>query len=341
MRWPDIIAPRRQLRSEGAPAAPRWTGSAIDIINEAGIMKHCAQQAATSATPTPASDRGLRPRRAAPRARAEAVAVITVALLAPVAVSGEVPWRPLAAGLEIAEVTLSRPEAATATVVRAAADRWELVLVGLGTSGTAPTRTARQWAAESDLAVATNAGMFAADHRTHLGYLESRGEVRSSRVNDYQSVAAFDPRDPVRTAPFRIFDLDAPGVSIEAIRRNYASLLQNLRLIRSPGENRWSDQGRRWSEAALGEDAEGRVLLIHCRVAFSMHELNRRLLASGIGLAAAQHLEGGPEAQLYVRVGDTELERVGSYETGFREDDGNAFAWPVPHVLGLRPRPMP
>ena len=69
-----------------------------------------------------------------------------------------------------------------------------------------------------------------------------------------------------------------------------------------------------------------------------MHDLNQELLAAGIGLVAAQHMEGGPEAQLYVHVGETELEMFGSYETSFRENDQNDAAWPVPNVIGVRPR---
>ena len=58
----------------------------------------------------------------------------------------------------------------------------------------------------------------------------------------------------------------------------------------------------------------------------------------GIGLVSAQHLEGGPEAQLYLHVGGFERELFGSFETTFREDDGNALPWPIPNVLGVRPR---
>jgi len=69
-----------------------------------------------------------------------------------------------------------------------------------------------------------------------------------------------------------------------------------------------------------------------------MHDLNNELLAAGIGIVAAQHLEGGPEAQLYLHVGSLEMEMYGSYETSFRENDSNSAAWPVPNILGLRPR---
>ena len=180
--------------------------------------------------------------------------------------------------------------------------------------------------------------MFGADQKTHLGYARLREHVYNSRVNTYQSVAAFDPQDPQVHPRFHIFDLDAPGVRFENIQRDYASVVQNLILVRRPGQNQWTQQTRKWSEAALGEDDLGRILFIFSRWPLSMHDLNRELLSGGIGLAAAQHLEGGPEAQLYLHIGGTELEIFGSFETSFREDDKNSVAWPVPNVLGIRPR---
>ena len=108
--------------------------------------------------------------------------------------------------------------------------------------------------------------------------------------------------------------------------------------LKRPGANQWSQQSRQWSEAALGEDDAGRILFIYSRSPFSMHDLNNELLAAGIGIVAAQHLEGGPEAQFYLHVGSFEMEMYGSYETSFRENDSNSSALPVPNILGLRPR---
>jgi len=151
-------------------------------------------------------------------------------------------------------------------------------------------------------------------------------------------VAAFGPTGKKELPRFRMFDLDEPGVTMEGIRREYSLVVQNLRLIKRPGVNRWSRQEKRWSEAALGEDGTGRILFIFSRSPFSMHDLNRELLALGIDVVAAQHLEGGPEAQLYLRVGDEEIELFGSFETAFEEDDDNGHSWPVPNVLGIKPR---
>jgi hypothetical protein len=163
----------------------------------------------------------------------------------------------------------------------------------------------------------------------------------TGKINGYQSVLAFDPREGKKIPHARIFDLDAKGSSMQSILADYASAVQNLRLIKRPGVNQWGKQTREWSEAAVGEDVDGHVLFIYSRSPFSMHDLNQELLAAGIGLVAAQHMEGGPEAQLYVHAGSTELEMFGSYETSFKENDLNEAAWPVPNVIGVRARSTP
>jgi len=224
------------------------------------------------------------------------------------------------------------------TVLRIDPSRWELELMGAFQTGESGGHTAREWSQKHKYAAAINAGMFLTDGKTHLGYLRSRDQVYNRRLNNYQSVLAFDPHEPQKAPVFRIFDLDSPGVNLQAILADYASAVQNLRLIKHPGLNQWAQQSREWSEAAVGEDGDGRVLFIYSRSPFSMHDLNQELLRAGIGLVAAQHMEGGPEAQLYVHAGDTELEMFGSYETSFKENDENSAAWPVPNVIGVRPR---
>jgi hypothetical protein len=267
-----------------------------------------------------------------------ATAILLLAL--PATDLAAVDWLSLAPGLDLCHVTAAEPSPvgdSRITVVRLDPAHWALTVASVCQPGEGGRRTARQWAQDHGLTVAINAGMFAADHRTHVGYLRYKDHVNNGHVNSYQSVAAFDPR-PGREVPnFRIFDLDEPGVTMIAIRDDYASALQNLRLIKRPGENRWHRRDKIWSEAALGEDSARRILMIFSRSPFAIPDLNRELLAAGIDLVALQHLEGGPEAQLYLRLGDLELDLCGSYETGFWENDDNLHAWPLPFVLGARP----
>ena len=249
-------------------------------------------------------------------------------------------WQSLAPGMELGTFTASRPSKvgdSRITVLRIDPNLWDLEFVGISRSGESGRRTAKQWSKVHQLTASINAGMFGMDGRTHIGYLRYRDGVSHDNINNYQSVAAFDPRHD-GLPRFRIFDLDSPGVTMQTILREYASAIQNLRLIKRPRCNRWDQQDKKWSEAALGEDESGRILFIFCRSPFTMHDFNQELLRMGISIVCAQHLEGGPEAQLYINIRDVEIELFGSYETAFMENGANAKPWPVPNVIGVRPK---
>ena len=267
--------------------------------------------------------------------------IVLVSLLSCLEAGTSSGWQLLSPGMELKYLAVTRPNVTTGasvTVLRIDPHLWELEIMGTSRTGETSGHTAREWCEAHKLTAAINAGMFKTDGKTHVGFMRFREHLNNGRVNSYQSVAAFDARDTGSLAPFRIFDLDRPGVTLLSILKDYRSAVQNLRLIKRPGANQWSQQDRMWSEAALGEDSSGRVLFLFSRAPLSMHDLNQQLLSAGIGLVAAQHLEGGPEAQLYLRVGEMQLESFGSYETSFKENDSNAKPWPIPNVLGVRPR---
>jgi len=128
-------------------------------------------------------------------------------------------------------------------------------------------------------------------------------------------------------------DLDAPGA--EAGLAAYGTVVQNLRLIRAPGRGVWGKQERRWSEAAVAADKSGRILFIFSRRPYAMQELNDKLLALPLGITAAMHVEGGPEASLSIHAGGVDLDLNGSFETGFNENDDERAQWPIPNLLAV------
>lgn len=262
--------------------------------------------------------------------------VLGLLLVAPLAGATEAPWEALGGGLELGRFSLNgfgSPEPQV-HVLRIDPQRWELTLHGLP-SGTSVGHTAREWSRREGLVAAINAGLYQADLRTHSGHMRADGTVFSRGTNGYLSAAAFEPVNP-QDPPFRIFDLDVDPLA--AVLERYRRVVQNLRMIKRPGENRWSPQGRRWSEAALGEDREGRALLIFCGTPLPLDRLIEALLALPLGLVAAQHLEGGSQAQLFVAVGGQTLELVGGYGAIFSAPDPGRGAWPIPNVLGVRAR---
>ena len=251
-------------------------------------------------------------------------------------------WRTLEPGLELGTFTIPRgkPDGTVPLeVIRFDPEHWNLEIAGRSVGGESKSATAAAWCRTYGFAAAINAGMFATDYVTHVGYLRHRDKVLSAHRNAYRSVVAFDPRreDVPR---LRVFDLDAEGSGWTQILRDYRSAAQNLRLIRRPGESVWGSSGAdAWSEAALAEDDRGRILFLFCRAPVTMHHFNRQILALGLGIVTAQHLEGGPEAQIYVRAGGVEIERFGIFESSDPEIDAGT-QWPIPNVLGIRRREM-
>ena len=178
--------------------------------------------------------------------------------------------------------------------------------------------------------------MFAGDYKTHSGYMKSGDHINSRKIHaPYKSAAAFGNKKK-DTPRFRIFDLDE--VPLDDIVRNYDRVVQNLRLIKRSRRNVWAQQKNKWSEAALGEDKDGNILFIFSRSPYSMHDFNNILLELPIDIVCAQHLEGGPEAQIYLNHNGHKVEIVGSYETGFNENDANNVAWRIPNVFGISRR---
>jgi hypothetical protein len=209
-------------------------------------------------------------------------------------------WTELESGLELARFDSKSLKSATwgdLVVLRVDPGPWELKIMAASLLPEDRTRNIREWSEDFGLIAAINAGMYQTDNRTHVGFCQVDAEVISPYANKYRSAAAFGPltdADP----PFRIFDLDE--VSLEEIRGRYGTVVQNLRLIKKSGKNRWEPSKARWREAALGEDSQGRALLISCRKALSMHDFNEVLLALPLDLESAQHLEGSGTARFWL-----------------------------------------
>ncbi len=247
-------------------------------------------------------------------------------------------WRTLQPGVQYARIPLPARSPVGDNhldVVRVDARRARL-RVGLARRHGGRKLTARRWLHRRGLSVAINLGMFARDHRTHVGYTRVGRRLHNRRWRaDYLSAVAFGPRRR-GLPPAVMVDLDTPGAKRRL--RLYRVVIQNLRLIKAEhhrGVNVWRPKTRKWSEAALAQDRQGRLLFLFCRSPYPLDRWNALLLRLPLGIVRAQHLEGGPEASLSISVPGLHLHRAGSYETGFHENDRNRAQWPLPNVLGV------
>ena len=76
-------------------------------------------------------------------------------------------------------------------------------------------------------------------------------------------------------------------------------------------------------------------MFIHVRSPYRTHDLINILKMLTIDIDRAMYVEGGPQAQLYIRSGDQEHEFVGGYSTNDNQTIENPFSWSIPNVVGI------
>jgi len=261
-----------------------------------------------------------------------------VALLLAAATAAAPPaaWETLAPGLELG--TFAGPAAPGGDrkihVLRIDPKRFDLQLASASVPGGGKPQSAKAWAKQSKAVAAINAGMFQPGGKG-VSMLRAPGRVSNGRLTKDKAVLAFAPKRPGLPA-VRLLDRECDDAA--AILEDYDGAAQSVRMLSCKGTNVWAAQPKRWSAAAVGQDAQGRLLFLHVRTAYTMHELVDALVALPLGLARLMYVEGGPLAQLYVGAAGREQSFVGSYETGFHELDDNAGAWPIPNVLVVVPK---
>lgn len=198
-------------------------------------------------------------------------------------------------------------------------------------------RIAPEWANEYDLVAVTNAGMFESNLQS-TGYLKN-GNYFNNPVfkENYHAFLAFNPKpnENQKSPLVQIIDKKCQPNYLSELEK-YASISQSLRMINCWGQNVWLPQPKIWSIAALAVDKENHLLFLYSRSPYSVHRFNQEILALPLDLKQAMYLEGGPEASLYIQTPEFQFEGIGSYETGFNEDNDNKEFWPIPNVLGLK-----
>jgi hypothetical protein len=242
-------------------------------------------------------------------------------------------WRSLGRGAEYAAIALS-PKAAIGDgllhVVRVDPSQ-AAIRVRMAAQLDGRPRTAREWCDNPRVVAVINAGMYDRDLSTHIGFLRVGERIGSARwVRNYQSILLLGARRPGLPAA-TIRDLLPDGRAADF--DGYDTVIQNLRLIRDPAVNVWTQSDRRWSETAIALDRQGRILFLFCRSPYTMHDFNALVTALPLGVMRAMHVEGGPEASLSVRGPGIEVDLAGSYETGFNPSDDSKRQWPLPNVV--------
>jgi hypothetical protein len=243
-------------------------------------------------------------------------------------------WRSIASGVEYAEQKIiENPILGDGTLHIVRIDTAKAKLRSLMSSQMdKQRRTARKWCSEFGMVAVINAGMYDIDYLTHVGYLRSDDHVNNAKwAKGYNSVLVFDP-----------LQFGLPSVQIlddvkdhSEVLRNFGTVIQNLRLIKGEGQNVWKDKSKKWSEAAIAIDKQGRVLFLFIRSPLSLNEFNEKLLVMPLDITHAMHLEGGPEASLSICTNELQMHLSGSDRTGFMIGDSNLDQRSLPNIIGI------
>ncbi len=195
-------------------------------------------------------------------------------------------------------------------------------------------RTVSEWCRDYKMVAAINAGMYHKDYKTNVGYLRNGAHIQNRRWNGkYLSVLAFNPR-VAGVSPAVLVDADSqdPGRILDKLDK-YESVVQNLRLLKGNGVNVWGKSDKKWSEAAIGTDRQGRVLFIFCQSPYTMWEFNEIIKSLGIGVSRMMHLEGGPIASMSIRTQSLKVDLAGRFESN--SSSSALMQYPVPNVIGV------
>lgn len=222
------------------------------------------------------------------------------------------------------------------TVLRIDPAHWSVEVLAASKEHPGRNPTGPGWAREHGLVATINAGMFAMDHRTATFALVDEGHENNARFGDNaNSLLLAEPSDDASPSA-RLLDMHCDDHG--ALRPSYGSLVQSYRLLSCGGHPAWKPSAKIWSHALVGADGEGRILFVHARSPWSTHAFTEILLELPLDIRRLHYAEGGPEATLHLRHGARSLTLVGSYETGFNENDDNRHAWPIPNVIAVRAR---
>jgi hypothetical protein len=244
-------------------------------------------------------------------------------------------WQKLAAGLEMGVFRSPQPSEigdSMIRVLRIDTDHFKLRLLNASLSKNGSSLSAKDWCLQNGLVAAINASMFQADYKSSVSLMRTRAHVNNPRLSKDMTIFAFDRRSS--DVP-RVKIIDRQCDDFNTWKSKYETFIQSIRMISCTGKNVWSPQPRKWSTAAIGIDHRNRVMFIHVGSPYSTHDLISILQALPLDIDRAMYAEGGPQAQLYINIGDHEYEFVGGNNLDLIENVNSLISRPIPNVVGI------
>ncbi len=245
----------------------------------------------------------------------------------------EAGWKRLDRGLYFGEFKspqISEIGDSMVRVLRINTKYYRLGLFNASEPGQGHLLTAKQWCQKNGLIAAINSSMYREDYKTSVSYMRTKDFTNNSRLSKDKTILAFHPKK--KGVP-EVKMIDRECENFKTWKNNYHSFVQSIRMISCKGKNVWVQQSEKWSTAAIGTDNKNRILFIHVQSPFTTHDFINILQKLPLGIKRAMYVEGGPEAQLYIKNGKSEYEFTGISNRAVV--NANGISWPIPNVVGV------
>jgi uncharacterized protein YigE (DUF2233 family) len=186
-----------------------------------------------------------------------------------------------------------------------------------------------EWEHRTDALAVFNAGQYYPDY-SYMGLLVSDGQAISSTLHPgFKAALVADPRSGGPGA--RVLDLDSHPIRPDELP--WREVAQSFMLFDDDGRIRVRNSGQVAYRTIVGEDAQGRLLVMATEGGYTLHELAGLLKTLPLGLRHAMSMDGGDEAALCVHAGDFMYASFGHRLPGGAVPNPNRPTVPLPAVV--------
>jgi hypothetical protein len=196
--------------------------------------------------------------------------------------------------------------------------------------------SAPEWADSFNLNIVINAGMYDLSNKLKSkGYLKNHKHVNQSALEpNYNAMIAFNAVDTSLNA-FTILDLKCDNW--QRWKTKYHSFAQGLRMLDCVGEPMsWNKRKQSCSMLVTALDEDKNVCFIFTRSPYTHNQMIQFMQQFPFKLTNAIYMEGGPQTSMYIKIGDTVIEKIGSYVSETYAHDNNDYFWKLPNVIGIK-----
>lgn len=165
--------------------------------------------------------------------------------------------------------------------------------------------SAREWLQQTQAVVTINAGQYDTE-LNHLGWFIHKSRNLGSRQHPiWKGIFASTPNSPDGTPVINILDLKTTPLKLKSFK--YTEAVQSLMLFDSKGTIRVNRSDRRARRCVVALDDSDNLYIFVTRGECTLWNLADYLKSSPLNLNRAISLDGGAQAQISIRLKDTEI----------------------------------